>query len=141
MVDRLDQAIVGTSLRARDPFWWTVLGLVQVLLAVTAIAGFVWLGVLFVLGWLQMDTLFEMPTWGPLPIPVIMFAGGLLAGVILAALARFLASVGGRRRARSMERRLRQSIDEVATENVVDPVRAVLDRHRRTRELLDQAAG
>jgi GTP-binding protein EngB required for normal cell division len=140
MADRLDQAIVGTSLRSRDPFWWTVLGLLQVLLAVAAITGFAWLGVLFVLGWLQMDALVETPTWGPIPVPVILLAGGLLAGVILAALARFLASVGGRRRARAMERRLRESIDGVATETVTDPVRAVLDRHRRTRELLDEAA-
>jgi hypothetical protein len=68
-----------------------------------------------------------------------MFLGGLLAGVLLAALARFLAAIGGRRRARTMERRLRTSIETVATETVVDPTRAVLDRHRRTRELLDSA--
>jgi GTP-binding protein EngB required for normal cell division len=140
MADRLDQAVVRTSLRARDPFWWTVLGLLQVLLAVAAIAGFVWLTALFVLGWLQMDAVFETPTWGPVPIPVLMLLGGLLAGVLLAALARFLAAVGGRRRARTMERRLRASIDDVATETVIDPARAVLDRHRRTRELLDEAA-
>ena len=139
MADRLDQAVVGTSLRARDPFWWTVLGLLQIALAITAIAGFVWLAVLFVLGWLQMDALFETPTWGPVPIPALMFLGGLLAGVLLAALARFLAALGGRRRARTMDRRLRGSIETVATETVVDPVRAVLDRHRRTRELLDSA--
>lgn len=139
MADRLDQAVVGTSLRARDPFWWGLLGLVQVLLAATALGGFAWLGVLFVLGWLQMDSVVETPTWGIVPIPVLMLVGGLLAGVVLAGLARFLASVGGRRRARTMERRLRDSIDVVATETVVDPVRAVLDRHRRTRELLDRA--
>ena len=139
MADRLDQAVVRTSLRARDPFWWTVLGLLQILLAVTAVAGFVWLAVLFVLGWLQMEALFETPTWGPLPVPALMFLGGLLAGVLLAALARFLAAIGGRRRARTMDRRLRESIETVATETVVDPVRAILDRHRRTRELLDSA--
>jgi GTP-binding protein EngB required for normal cell division len=139
MADRLDQAIVGTSLRARDPVWWTVLGVLQVLLAMTAIAGFAWLTGLFVLGWLQMDSVFETPTWGPLPVPVLMLAGGLLVGALLAALARFLAAVGGRRRARTMERRLRRSIEEVATETVVDPVRGVLDRHRRTRDLLDEA--
>ncbi|KAB7743262.1 ABC transporter [Nostocoides sp. F2B08] len=139
MADRLDQAVVRTSLRARDPFWWTVLGLLQILLAITAVAGFVWLAVLFALGWLQMEALFETPTWGPVPIPALMFLGGLLAGMLLAVLARFLAAVGGRRRARTMDRRLRESIEAVATETVVDPVRAVLDRHRRTRELLDSA--
>ncbi|MCA1783232.1 MAG: 50S ribosome-binding GTPase [Intrasporangiaceae bacterium] len=140
MADRLDQAVVGTSLRARDPFWWSVFGFFQVLLAAAAIAGFVWLAGLFVLGWLQMDAVFETPTWGPLPVPAIMLVGGLLVGAVLAMLARLLASIGGRRRSRTMERRLRESIDHVATETVVDPVRAVLDRHRRTRELLDQAA-
>lgn len=140
MADRLDQAVVGTSLRARAPIWWTVAGVLQILLAVTAILGFLWLGLLFVLGWLQMDELFATPTWGPVPVPVIMLAGGILAGVLLAALSRFLAAVGGRRRARTMERRLHSSIETAATETVTDPVRAVLDRHRRTRELLEQAA-
>jgi len=140
MADRLDQAVVGTSLRARDPIWWTVAGMVQLLLAATAVLGFLWLGLLFVLGWLQMDELFTTPRWGPIPVPVIMLVGGLLAGMLLAALSRFLAAAGGRRRARRMERRLRDSIETAATETITDPVRAVLDRHRRTRELLEQAA-
>lgn len=140
IADRLDQAVVNTSLRARNPLWWSVASFLQSIFALIAVAGLAWLGVLFVLGILQMDNILSTPSWGPLPVPVIMLAGGLLAGVLLAALARFLAAIGGPRRARKMERRLNDSIEVSATETVMDPVRMVLDRHRRVRELLDEAA-
>ncbi|MDO5504076.1 MAG: YfjP family GTPase [Actinomycetia bacterium] len=139
MGDRLDQAVVGTSLRARSPIWWFLLGIAQTALAIVAGLGFLWLAALFVMGWLQMGELFETPRWGPVPVPVLMLFGGLLLGVLLALISRFLAGAGARRRARIMEGRLRDSIEAVATETIVDPVRAVLDRHRRTRELLEQA--
>lgn len=138
--DRLDQAVVGTSLRARNPFWWSVFSGLQTLFAIVAVAGLVWIAVLFLLGVFQLDQLISTPFWGPLPIPALLLFGGLLAGVLLAGLSRFLAAFGGPRRARVMERRLQESIEEAATETVIDPIRAVLDRHARTRALLDDAA-
>ena len=140
IADKLDQAVVNTSLRARSPLWWSVASFLQSVLALTAIGGAAWLGVLFVLGLLQMDPLLTTPSWGPIPVPVLMLAGGLLAGVLLAALARFLATIGGPRRARRMQRRLHDSIEVTATETVMDPIRMALERHRRVRELLDEAA-
>ncbi|MBD3782083.1 MAG: ABC transporter, partial [Micrococcales bacterium] len=41
--DALDQAVVGTSLLARAPVWWRVVGAVQLLLAGAALAGLLWL--------------------------------------------------------------------------------------------------
>ncbi len=137
--DRLDQAVVGTSLRARRPLWWRGFSWVQTLLALAAVAGAVWLAVLFLLGILQMEGLVTTPFWGPFPIPALLLLGGLLAGVLLAGLARYLATIGGPRRARVMERRLQDSIEDAATETVVSPIQEVLARHRRTRELLDEA--
>ena len=139
--DRLDQAIVGTSLRARDPIWWSVASFLQWISAFVAIAGLVWLAVLFVLGLFQMEGLIQTPFWGPIPIPALLLFGGLLAGMLLAGISRFLAAIGGPRRARVVERRLQDSIEGAATETVLEPIRAVLDRHARTRELLDRAAG
>lgn len=137
--DRLDQAVVGTSLRARTPLWWGLFGVLQILFAAAAIIGAAWLGLLFILGLFQMDGLLTTPFWGPLPVPSVLLFGGLLAGMLLAGLSRFLAAIGGPRRARTMERRLQDSIETAATETVLDPIHAVLDRHRRTRELLDTA--
>lgn len=139
--DELDQAVVGTPLRARRPVWWGVFNLLQWLFALTAVAGLLWLVVLAVLGWLQMDTLFEPPRLGPVPWPVVLLGGGLVAGLLLAVLGRALARVGARRRRRLVARRLRESVAGVARGHIVGPVRDVLADHRRSREALDSARG
>jgi hypothetical protein len=140
LADALDQAIVGTSLRMRAPLWWRVFGVLQLVLAVAAVAGLLWLAVLFVLGWFQLPQP-DTPKWGPLPIPFLLFVGGLLLGLLLALLARVLARTGARRRGARVRKRLLDSIGTVARERIVGPVRAVLQRHRATREALDRAAG
>lgn len=139
--DSLDQAVMGTSLHADEPVWWRVVSASQLVLAATAIAGFLWLALYVVVGWLQLDTLIgPPPTLGIVPLPLVYLAGGLLAGLLLAALARALARVGARRRGRVMDKRLRASIDGVARESIVSPVERVLDRHAATRVALTQAA-
>jgi len=50
-----------------------------------------------------------------------------------------LARVGARRRRELVGSRLRTAIADVATDQLVVPVREVLDRHRETRESLDTA--
>jgi GTP-binding protein EngB required for normal cell division len=138
LTDVLDQAVISTPLRARDPMWWTLFGLLQQLLALTAVTGLAWLVVLAVLGWLQLPEI-DTPRWGPLPLPLLMLVGGLLLGVLLAVLARALARVGARRRARLIGQRLREAVSRVARERVIAPVRAVLAEHAAVRDQLDRA--
>ncbi len=142
LTDALDQAVVGTSLFSRSPVWWRVVGLGQLLLAGAAVAGFLWLALYVVLGWLQLDSIVgEPPTWGVLPVPAVLLVGGLLAGVLLAAISRWLAAIGARRRGRVMDARLRAAIEVVAQEHIVQPVERVLERHGATRGALARAAG
>jgi hypothetical protein len=54
-------------------------------------------------------------------------------------IARVMARAGARRRRALVGERLRVAIAEVATEQLVEPVRVVLDRHRETRERLEDA--
>jgi hypothetical protein len=138
LADTLDQAIINTPLRARDPIWWTVFGYAQWLFAAATVVGLVWLLVLGVVGWLRLPEI-ETPRLGPLPYPFVLLAGGLLFGVLLAAVARALARVGARRRAELIRRRLRESVSRVASEHIVAPVREVLRRHAAAREQLDRA--
>ena len=138
LADTLDQAIISTPLRARDPLWWTVFGYAQWLFAAATVVGLVWLLVLGVVGWLRLPEI-ETPRLGPLPYPFLLLAAGLLFGVLLAALARALARVGARRRAELIQHRLRESVSRVASEHIVAPVREVLRRHAATREQLDRA--
>ena len=138
LADALDQAVVGVPLRQRTPWWWPVIGAVQLVLALTAVVGLLWLAAVAVLGWFQIpiDPLF----WGPVPVPLALLVGGLLAGLLLAVLARMIARVAARRRRRQVEEELDAAIDEVAYQHVRRPVATVLDRHDKTRELLATAA-
>ncbi|GAA1134768.1 GTPase [Ornithinicoccus hortensis] len=135
LADALDQAVMGTPLRARNPAWWSVLGFLQLLLAACAVVGLLWLALLAVLGWLQVPM--EAPTWGPVPIPLLLLGGGLVLGLVLAALAKVLARSGARHRRAVVDGRLTEAVRGVATEHVRRPVEAVLERHRRTRQHLD----
>ncbi|USQ75487.1 GTPase [Ornithinimicrobium cryptoxanthini] len=138
LADSLDQAVMNTPLRARNPMWWQLVNLLQWLLALIAIGGLAWLVVLGALGFLQIDA--EVPMYGPLPIPVLMLGGGLLLGILLALGSRAIARVGARRRRQAIEGRLASSVAEVAHEHVSTPVTAVLDRHKQARQQLQAAA-
>jgi GTP-binding protein EngB required for normal cell division len=139
--DALDRAVVGTSLLARDPVWWRVVGALQLLLAACAVAGLAWLGLYAVAGWLQLDSVVPAPpTVGVLPVPFLLLAGGIVLGLLLALVSSWLARIGSRRRGAVMDRRLREAIAVVADEQVLAPVRRVLDRHAATREALNRAA-
>ena len=65
----------------------------------------------------------------------------IVLGILGALLARFIAGFGARRRRRQVAREMHGAIGEVAQTRVLDPVNEVLDRHRRTRELLHSALG
>ena len=114
-------------------------GVLQVLLAVAAVAGLGWLVALGVLAWLRVPEP-PVPDLGPLPWPTVLLLGGLLGGVVLAWVGRAAAGVGARRRGRRVGRALRRQVQDVAEARVLGPVAAVLADHARTRELLDTSA-
>ncbi|GAA6527232.1 dynamin family protein [Intrasporangium sp. DVR] len=134
--DALDQAIVGTSLRARRPLWWLLVNVIQWVLGITAALGLLWLVGLWVLGLLQIPAP-DTPTVGILPVPLLMLVGGVLAGLLLGILSRWWAKVGARRRKSMVGRRLTDAVSQVADERILIPIDEVLDRHRQTREQLE----
>jgi hypothetical protein len=135
--DALDQAVVGTPLRARNPLWWTSFGALQWIFALAAVLGLIWLLALMLLGWLQLRV--DPPRLGPLPYPLLLLAGGLLIGFLMSLLTRSIGRVGGRRRKALVAAHLRASVAQVARDRLVAPVQEVLDRHRMTREHLEAA--
>ena len=137
LADALDQAVLGTSLRARNPLWWTVVGMLQWVLALASAAGLIWLTILALLGWMQLHL--DAPGIGGLAYPFLLFAGGLILGFLLSLIARAIGRFGGRRRKALVAARLRESVAQVARDRLVAPVQEVLDRHRMTREHLEAA--
>ncbi|MEO9153951.1 MAG: GTPase [Lapillicoccus sp.] len=138
--EALDHAVVGTSLRARSPSWWRVMGVLQWLLGVATVLGLGWLVVLGVVGWLRLPAI-ETPSLGPLPYATLLLVGGLVLGLALSAVSRAVTGRGAARRRQLISGRLDAAIATVADEQLVTPVREVLDRHRRTRTALEQALG
>ena len=138
LYERLDRVVVTTPLRGNPPMWWRLMGWLQWILGLAAVVGLVWLVVLGVVGWLKLPEI-DTPKIGPFPLPTLLLVGGLVLGGLGAWLARVLARVGARRRRELVGTRLRTAIADVATDQLVVPIREVLNRHRETRESLDTA--
>ncbi|MBB2986962.1 GTPase [Terracoccus luteus] len=138
IADALDQAVLGTSLRARRPVWWLLVDGLQWVLGLAAVAGLLWLAALWVVGLLALPRP-DLPSVGVVPVPALMLVGGVLLGLLVGAVSRAAARVGARRRRAVVGRRLDEAVARVGDEHVVAPVARVLDRHRETRERLDEA--
>ena len=139
VADRLDRAVSGADLHVSRPRWWSVASLLQKAFALALLAGGLWLLVLAVLGYLRVDEVVPLPEAYGIPIPTWLLAGGALAGIVLAFLARLVNGGGARRRARAAARSLRARVEEVGHELVVAPVEAELDVQRRFCEAVGSA--
>lgn len=139
LADALDQAVVATPLRVRRPVWWSVVNLAQWLLGLATVLGLVWLVGLYAVSLLALPRP-ETPSVGIIPVPTLMVGGGLGLGLLLAALSRWFARFGARRRRRILGRRLERAVSEVTDRRIIAPVAKVLGRHRSSRQLLDSAS-
>ncbi len=134
--DALDVAVATTDLEvSRTPMWWRAWDLVQLLVMLVAVVGAAWLAILAGLSYLRVSTS-SGPDVGPVALPTLMLVGGVVAGLLLAALGRVLLRVGARRRAARAQERLEQAVGVVAEREIVIPVQEEAIRHRRARELV-----
>jgi GTP-binding protein EngB required for normal cell division len=139
--DRVDRAIATTDLDlAQHRRWWQVIRVLQWLLVATVVAGLGWLGLSFLLAYLQLPPLPEVTWWG-IPAPTVLTVGGVLAGLLVAGLARIGVEVGARRRTAKARQSLRAAIGRVTGELVIDPVKAEQARYESARLALERARG
>jgi formate-dependent nitrite reductase membrane component NrfD len=137
--DRLDTALTRTQLDTdRMPVWAGLVRVLQWLLLVVAVAGLVWSGVLLLDPQFGVDRP-NTPDVAGFPVPVLLLIGGVVLGLLLALLCRFLVGATARSRARSADRKLRSAIAGVADELVVTPVRAELTAYDTVRKGLAEA--
>jgi hypothetical protein len=123
--DALDRAVGGADLGTnRPPRWWRLVGAVQWVLLAAAVAGGVWLGVLAVLAYLQIDL--DAPSLGPFAWPTVLLVGGLALGLVLRVLIRPFVAVGAARRRRRATAELGQRVEAVGEEFVLSPLRTEL---------------
>ncbi|MCE3276558.1 MAG: hypothetical protein K0R13_2413, partial [Propionibacteriaceae bacterium] len=139
--DRVDRAIATTDLDlARHRRWWQLIRVLQWLLVATVVVGLGWLGVSFVLAYFQLPPLPEV-RWWDLPAPTVLAIGGVLAGLLLAGLARIGVEVGARRRTAKARQSLRAAIARVTGELVIEPVKAEQARYESAQLALERARG
>ncbi|SDT16935.1 50S ribosome-binding GTPase [Friedmanniella luteola] len=137
--DALDRAVAGTDLDlAGHRRWWQAVRVLQWVLVAAVVAGLVWLGSAFVLAYLRLPPLPDVLWWG-LPAPTVLTLGGVVAGLLVAALSRIGVVVGARRRARRARLALRRSVAAVADRLVVEPLRLERQRYDDARVALDRA--
>jgi GTP-binding protein EngB required for normal cell division len=134
----LDAAVSEVDLTVRRPAWWWVVAVLQYVLVACAIVGFGWLALLGVLRWTGQRQP-ATPYLGTLPVPTVLFVGGLVLGGLLALLAGSLVRRGARRRRTEAVEELHSAVGEVAWSRVVAPIAAVLAEHRAAREALSSA--
>jgi len=137
--DALDVAITRTDLGlAESRLWWRAVGWLQWTGALVALLGLTWLAVRYAMFALALPEL-PAPEVGIMPLPTLMFLGGLLFGLLLAIVVRPFTGIGARRARRSADRKLRNAVANVANEMIVEPVRGVLRVYREARAALAAA--
>ena len=139
--DRIDAAIAGSvrGVDAGKPRWWQLVNVAQIALAAAAVTGAVWLALLAFGAYLRLPDV-PTPDYRGVPIPTGLLIGGVVAGLLLAFLARRLASIGAARRARFVRKKAEAAVAEVADDLVIAPMQTELDRRDELRELLELTA-
>jgi hypothetical protein len=131
--DALDVAVARTDLGlGRTPTWWRLVGGLHWLLVLGALAGLLWLVLRYVLFALALPSP-PSPSVGQVPLFTLLFAGGLLGGLVLAALTRPIVSAAARRRARRVRLRLDASVRAVGDDLVLAPVARARDDYAAAR--------
>jgi GTP-binding protein EngB required for normal cell division len=135
LVGAVDSAVSRVDLGLSAPGWWRGVGLMHIAFGLALLAGSGWL---FLIGAVQLAGRLppEVPDAMGVPLPVLLFLGGLGAGAVTAAISAWLVSVGARRRAAAAANRLYAAVHGIAEARIITRVQAVLDRHRVTREAL-----
>ena len=140
LADRLDRAVAGAQLRMTRPRWWTPVRCPPARARRDRRSpALLWLAALAGLGYLQLDDVVPTPDLAGIPAPTALLAGGLLAGILVAFLARIANGFGARRRARRARRALDERVGAVADELVLAPLEAELAVHGELRRALATA--
>lgn len=138
VLQRLGSVTVGVARTHGDrPKWWSLVRSLQWLALGVAAVGAIWLVLLFFVdGVLRIDIEAVTPKIDFMPLPTLLLLGGLVAGLVIALLARIPASIGARRRAGRVQSDLREQAETVADELVVAPIDEALAARQELDDLL-----
>lgn len=137
LAEAVDRTVVIQAAEFRVPTSavWSMIGLGQWIVTALLIFAALWFGSLFVIHQPATGS-FDLPIVGPVPSPVVLLAGVLLAGYILALLLRLHAGWLGRRWARKVGALITRDVNTRARESILVP----LDELDAARAQLGRAA-
>lgn len=128
----VDRAVGGEPAEFQPPTsrLWVLFGVAQLLATGTLIVGVIWMIALFAGVGRAETPLVSVPVLGPVPTPVLLVAGGLVAWFVLGRLLGLHAGWLGRRWARRLRSRVSSEVEERVGGTVMSPF-AALDEARR----------
>ena len=142
LADRLDRAVAAAEpSTGRTPLWQRAVSGLQWLLALAALVGGLWLLALVGLGYLQLDDALPLPEVEGIPLPTLFLVAGLLCGFLVSLLSGPFVRASARRRGRKVEKRLREAVEQVTREELLDPLAGEIAAHARFCAALERAAG
>lgn len=140
LADRLDKAVAQANpQRRRWAWWWPLIGLLQWLLILTAVAGALFLFAGSTLLSLGVPPL-PQATWYGYPAGAWLLVASVGCGLLLAGVSRLLVWAGAARRAARTRRELAAAVAGVVSDLVIAPLQAELDRYHQVRTQLRIAA-
>lgn len=131
VLDRVTATAAGSLEIPRSPLW-PVIGAVQLILGAILVFAVAWLVTLFVAGGGVPVSALEVPLLGPIPMPLALLAGSVLASAVLGWLLGLHAAFVGRR----VAGRIRARTEEAVREAVVRDGFAGLDRVEAARRTI-----
>ncbi|WP_433335237.1 GTPase family protein [Spirillospora sp. CA-294931] len=122
------------------PRWWWLVKTWQYFLVLVSILGVAWIGVLVAYGVLEVadapDSLFDEP--GLIPYVAILTVSTLGMGLLTSSACRNLVALSSAKHGARMEAAMRERIEHLAQEKVLDPVTTELETYARFRKALTQ---
>ncbi|MGE5827644.1 MAG: ABC transporter, partial [Micromonosporaceae bacterium] len=138
--DALDVAVTKTEVEmARTPVWWRLIGALHWLFVAASAVGVAWVALRYVLFALALPEP-PAPQIGRLSVFAVLLVGGVLAGWLLAVVARPVVAAASGRRRRRVTARLTESVRRVGDELVRTPVLQTAHEYAEARRALNIAA-
>jgi len=125
--DDVDLAVASTSLPTRGGWWWPIPTIVQWVALAAALVGVGWLLLAAFGAGLPIPRV-EIPSIEGWSVPVLLIAGGILLGIVVALANGAIAAAVGAARRRRTRRALVAAVRSVTDAVVVAPVEAALGR-------------
>ncbi|MEZ7898971.1 MAG: 50S ribosome-binding GTPase [Flaviflexus sp.] len=135
VLDHADRIIAKADLGYnKKPAWWSVMNFLQWLFFIVALVGLGWLIAIWAANALVLP-LPDPPKIGEVPLPPLLFLGGLLVGLILSIIGRIALNSGAKSVAKRVRKRLVRDIAPVTEEHMLAGVDQVIDESIKLADL------